>query len=257
MLPKDEQEIQRLDMQHHILKKVLKANYLAPLQKSRVSTILEVGSGTGIWMKEIAEEIPTTRVDGFDLDEPIIQLNSHCSWTRGNLLDGLPYEENSFDFVHQRLLVLGVPRAHWPQVIRELVRVTRPGGWIELVECDLRFSPSGTYTRDFISWLVQASQQRGLDISIGIQTKSLLEAAGLVSVEEQKEDIPLGDWGGHVGTLLLRDFSAAAEKTIKPLITSSLHIDPVIYDFTIKQWKRECELYHETCRFTIAYAQKR
>lgn len=62
-------------------------------------------------------------------------------------LKGLPFPDQQFDYVHQRLLVAAIPAANWPEVIHELVRVTRPGGWVELLEVGVtieRASPETT-----------------------------------------------------------------------------------------------------------------
>ena len=254
MLPKDGQEINRLDMQHYILQKSFQANFLAPIQHP--ARVLDVGSGTGRWMAEIAQHLPQTSVYGFDLDQPTFPFPKNCSFTQGNLLDGLPFANASFDFVHQRLLILGLPLDRWPSAIEEMLRVTRPGGWIELVECDLHFYPQGPYTQVFVNWLDTASQQRGIDIGIGTKTTSFLHKAGLLHVTEYKRSIPLGNWGGRIGTMLLADFSLAARQTLKPLLVKSLSLNPQEYDFTVERWIEECESYHASCDFYLVDAQK-
>src|SRR4051794_2842473 len=51
-----------------------------------------------------------------------------------NMLDGLPFEDNTFDFVYQRSLASAISEDQWKcDVIHELYRVTKPGGWIELM----------------------------------------------------------------------------------------------------------------------------
>lgn len=57
LLPKDLIEANRLDFQHFYLKHVLKSNYLAPLDKEQVRTILDVGCGTGRWVLEMARAL--------------------------------------------------------------------------------------------------------------------------------------------------------------------------------------------------------
>jgi ubiquinone/menaquinone biosynthesis C-methylase UbiE len=44
----------------------------------------------------------------------------------GNLLEGLPFPDNSFDYVHMRALVTAIPHNRWQGVIDDLARVTRP-----------------------------------------------------------------------------------------------------------------------------------
>ncbi|KAI8803287.1 hypothetical protein BJ742DRAFT_830045 [Cladochytrium replicatum] len=42
----------------------------------------------------------------------------------GNVLEKLPFGDNTFDYVHQELLAFGIPEAKWPLVISEIDRVT-------------------------------------------------------------------------------------------------------------------------------------
>ncbi len=52
MLPRDDQEINRLDFQHYRLRYALRSNYAAPIGRPR--SILDVGCGTGRWALEMA-----------------------------------------------------------------------------------------------------------------------------------------------------------------------------------------------------------
>ena len=66
--PSDDQEINRLDFQHYMLRYALRGNYAAPL--NHPATILHVGSGTGRWAYEMAALFPETRIVGTDLVAP-------------------------------------------------------------------------------------------------------------------------------------------------------------------------------------------
>src|SRR5258707_8963775 len=98
-LPKDLQEISRLDFQHYIYKNVLRGNFLAPLVDP--VAILDVAAGTGIWCKEIAQQFPLTRVVGLDLEDIKRRRCNPANYEllRGNLLERLPLRDNPFDFV--------------------------------------------------------------------------------------------------------------------------------------------------------------
>jgi SAM-dependent methyltransferase len=241
-------------MQHYVLQKAFQANFLAPIQHP--ATILDVGSGTGRWMVEVSQQFPRARLYGIDVDHPTMSFPKQCSFTQGNLLQGIPFPDGSFDFVHQRLLMLGLPLTHWPSTIDELRRVTVSGGWIELVECDLFFYPQGPATKQLMTWISTASQHRGIDIGVGKKIASFVQGSGLLNITERQIAIPLGHWGGRIGTMLLTDFSLAARETLKPFVVKTLSLDPQMYDNTVEQWIKECDSNQTSCDFTCVYAQK-
>jgi Methyltransferase domain len=129
---------------------------------------------------------------------------------RANLLAGLPFRDGLFDFVHQRLLQSGVPLESWSRVVSDLVRVTRPGGWIEPVEVENQMKAGGPATTRLLELLLQLTGSRGLDRS-GVLFRELdeyLSLAGLVEVQRRDVDVPLGDWGGRIGSLMASDLQA-------------------------------------------------
>jgi tRNA G46 methylase TrmB len=67
-MPNDEQEQERLDMQHHIYRMALDDKlFLAPVTKEQLLDVLDVGCGTGMWCIDVADENPQAQVLGIDL----------------------------------------------------------------------------------------------------------------------------------------------------------------------------------------------
>ena len=67
-MPNDESELDRLDLQHHIFTLLLNGElYLAPLKKQAIHRVLDVGTGTGLWAIEFADQFPNATVTGVDL----------------------------------------------------------------------------------------------------------------------------------------------------------------------------------------------
>jgi ubiquinone/menaquinone biosynthesis C-methylase UbiE len=97
---------------------------------SQAQTILDVGCGSGVIAKELACA-GSTAVTGLDIDPAMLafarQQKSPVTYTRGDA-HALPFRVNTFDAVvcHYLLLWLADPA----QGVREMVRVTRPGGCI-------------------------------------------------------------------------------------------------------------------------------
>ncbi len=246
LLPKDEQEIRRLDYQHFILRQVLKGNTFAPVASllRTQSHVLDVGCGTGRWGYEIAAAYPQTRVVGFDLEDIPRTMSTPLNYQfyRGNLFNGLPFAAQQFHYVHQRLLVAAIPLKKWSWVIGELRRVTCSGGWIELVEGGNTFHNAGPATKQFLAWWTAISASKGIDASKMSQMSQLLEQGNVARVQTKTETIPVGSWGGRVGNLLAQDI-LAGWPSMRPLAHSLLQVPPEQFDAVIGQLAMEWDIH--------------
>jgi SAM-dependent methyltransferase len=217
LLPRHPAEIDRLDVQHYALREHLGSNYLAPIAEPGL--VFDAGCGTGQWGFDLCAEFPGTRVVGLDLVPGKAGNPDRYAFVRGNILQGLPFRNDRFDFVHQRFLVAGVPLVAWPAVVADLARILRPGGWIELVEPRLAIEPAGPAT----ARLVDLS--RGLASGLGLDTGTVvadsiddyLRQAGLASVDRRDVTLPIGRWGGRVGELMASDARAGLTRTTEVL----------------------------------------
>ena len=67
VLPNDEREQDRLDLLHHIFKLILRGSVVAAPVHKHVQRVLDIGTGTGIWAIDFADEHPAAEVIGIDL----------------------------------------------------------------------------------------------------------------------------------------------------------------------------------------------
>ena len=210
-LPQDTEEINRLDFQHYLLRHAFRGNFAAPLRKPRA--ILDVGCGTGRWAREMAQAFPDARVAGVDIKPPPAEAlaptgeprQAHFAFTPGNVLEGLPFPDASFDYTHMRLMFLAIPADRWEHVARELVRVTRPGGWIERVEAGPE-EHGGRDMDQLLAWGTEMLRRRGIDADYGRRIGELPRLVGLAHVQKRDLTIPLGAWGERVGVMMEADF---------------------------------------------------
>ncbi|CEG84218.1 hypothetical protein RMATCC62417_18056 [Rhizopus microsporus] len=75
-------------------------------------------------------DYPNCTYHGCDIPYTIDQnpMKDQLIFKHGNVVKGLPYEYNTFDFVHMRALIAALTKEEWPIVIKEILHVTKPGG---------------------------------------------------------------------------------------------------------------------------------
>jgi ubiquinone/menaquinone biosynthesis C-methylase UbiE len=97
----------------------------------------------------MGNEFPKSHFTGIDIT-PVFPRESkpdNADFTEANVLDGLPFEDNVFDYVHIRFLITSFSTNDWKVAINEIVRVTKPGGIIEIVEEELEPRNDGPISR--------------------------------------------------------------------------------------------------------------
>jgi SAM-dependent methyltransferase len=197
-LPNDEQEQDRLDLIHHLHLLVLDGNlHLAPISKD-VQRALDIGTGTGIWAINFADEYPSAEVIGTDLSP----IQPH--WVPPNLrfeIDDAESEwayESKFEFIHLR--TMGGSIKDIPRLLRQAYDNLKPGGWIEWQEYETDVTsdddsfPENSSILQYYKILNEAAAKFGKTLNIAPTLKSSIEEAGFVNVVEKIFKAPIGPW---------------------------------------------------------------
>ncbi|CZT00760.1 related to methyltransferase [Rhynchosporium agropyri] len=199
MYPNDETEIERLDRQHAMYKHAFKGrNYFAPLSKPR--SILDIGTGTGIWAIEMGDEFPNATIHGTDLS-PIqpTEVPENVNF----FIDDATEEDwaiapASFDYIHTRLLLGCFDK--FRDVIRKGFYYTSPGGYMESQEllptpfCDDKTMPNDWPLIEWSKHIDQAGNLANRPVRIAHKLKRWYEEAGFVDVQEKIIRMPVNGW---------------------------------------------------------------
>jgi ubiquinone/menaquinone biosynthesis C-methylase UbiE len=232
------QEQNRLTFQHHALKAALSGNFLAPY--AHPMAILDVVCGNGMWTAEMGKLFPKAEITGLDIAKPSCPQSSHFQFIEGRTPLSLPFNDANFDYVHQRCLGTVLPTVHWPMVINELVRVTQPGGWVELMEYGAAYVNAGPKTMQFCLWWQAVLARRGIDLKAMDSLKPLLEHAGLTHVEQKTLSVSL--CGGRVGDVMRTNLISMIQNAKTSII--ALGIEQKVFDEVVgalpKEWQ-ECK----------------
>lgn len=103
-------------------------------------------------MSDLATEYSNSTFVGIDDDAERARIEMelpNAAFLHHNLMEGLPFPDDTFDFVHQRFFT-SVNEADWEKyILPEMIRVLKPGGWVELMEMSPLSSAGHTTNRMF------------------------------------------------------------------------------------------------------------
>jgi SAM-dependent methyltransferase len=153
--------------------------------------VLDVGAGTGAWARKLLQERGDVHLLGIDLElahverarSDTAEFAARAEFRVGDAF-ALELADASFDCVACRHVVQAVPEV--PRLLRELVRVTRPGGTLHVLAEDygmMKFFPTQLDSDEFFRRSVFAyGKAVGCDLRIGRKVPVLLAEAGCEDV---------------------------------------------------------------------------
>ncbi|RIA86561.1 S-adenosyl-L-methionine-dependent methyltransferase [Glomus cerebriforme] len=239
VFPKEIQEGYRVHSTHFALKHVCNGNYKSPLKQHLKpgSKILDVGCGLGLWCEEMANEFPDVMVYGIDIlsnFSPKIKPYN-CKFFHGNVIFGLPWVDNNFDYIWSRQLFTEIKSKNWLPLLLEMYRVLKPGGIIEFQGGDgYAFSAGPLLEKVQFNCLQAALESQDIDLRIARKLGEIVKLAGFKDINESYQSIAIGNWGGKVGEIWASDLKDSY-LTMQPWLSSYINISEDEYNRTIKE----------------------
>ncbi|CAG8565540.1 22_t:CDS:2 [Ambispora leptoticha] len=264
-LPIDDIEAERSTNSHLFHKRIWNGNFHAPIAEilktgGRNVRVLDIGCGPGAWILDMAESFPNVKFIGIDVSPtfPTENIPPNVRFVEYNILDGLPIADASMDFIFQRFIIHGINEQAYKQIIiPELIRVMKPGGWIEFTEGDNYRSEAGRVTNRLATGIVKFLRYRGINENIGGEFPQICEGTGqFCQISHDAQTIRLGRQGGEIGQIALRIIHEGMKGGRIP-IAEYLNMMPEHYDALTETMLSEAERTETTWTIHKCWAQKR
>ncbi|CAJ0884820.1 12047_t:CDS:2, partial [Entrophospora sp. SA101] len=245
-----EEELNWINDQHYFLRHMWQGNFSAPISDLLTmggAKVLYVGFDSEKWLLDTSKEYPNTKFVGIITKDfySLTDDNSDCeafsltnaTFYNMNLLDGLPFSDNEFDLVFVRMYDNPFTEQEWEQnIIKEVVRLTKRGGWLELMPTDNRVFNAGP---SFERWNEAVIESLKLKNVICEKLHMFLANTNQISSHSHQIMIrPVGSWGREFGELGVAYFKGLSAKLKSEVIG---HLDMTEEEYNVMMTKMEEE----------------
>ncbi len=138
-------ETARLLQQDRILTRSMGGIFPSDVDLTQIHDVLDIACGPGGWVVDVAFEHSDWNATGIDISQTTLNYARAMARAQGldnatfmlmNIFEPLAFPDASFDFVNARLLAGFVPTTFWPTLLKECLRITRPGGYVRITESE-------------------------------------------------------------------------------------------------------------------------
>ncbi|KAF9874167.1 UMTA protein [Colletotrichum karsti] len=209
--PNDDKHIETFDVTHHYTLMIMDDNLFeapVPVEKGNLK-ILDVGTGTGIWALDVADEFPSFEVLGTDIS-PVQPgwVPPNCSFQIDDAQQEWTFKTDFFDMIHARNLYGGID--DWQRLYDQAFTHLKPGGWFESQEFDIcagsedpkiQADPDHVFKQwarlfweagDITGRTFRQAEDKGPDEEI--MMVKCMRNAGFVNIVHKKWKVPIGGW---------------------------------------------------------------
>nr|OQO25088.1 hypothetical protein B0A51_06369 [Rachicladosporium sp. CCFEE 5018] len=268
VMPNDLGEQERMDIHYHSIRLVLdNKHWICPFKDPK--QIIDIGTGTGIWAVDVADDNPETQVLGIDLSP--IQPTAVPPNVEFQIMDcEEPWDmPERFDFVHTRLMN-GFSIKSWPYFYEQAFASLQPGGWVENQEFEVVFGcddntipPDSACVKWANLWNEGIEKFGGTGRCYPDQMKLQMEAAGFINVRIESFRMPMGTWPRRkrlrqAGELNLHGFYHGVDGLSQRVFTKALGWSVEEMEVMCAQVRNECldRRIHTYFPIYVVYGQK-
>ncbi|KAI9023701.1 hypothetical protein CLU79DRAFT_700797 [Phycomyces nitens] len=169
----------------------------------------------------MAKAYPDSTFIGADIADvfPKDDLPPNVSFSIIDISKPLPFEENSFDLINSRLIIISIQEDRWPTMLKEWHRMVKPGGLVQLMEYDHLVS---------------------VDFFVSNKLPALLRCSGFDVLEKDSRNIELKADGTELSKRIVENWIRAM-LGFKPFILPFICPEnPDLYDSLLEENVNAC-----------------
>ncbi|RIB21575.1 hypothetical protein C2G38_2176247 [Gigaspora rosea] len=176
----------------------------------RRARVLEIGCGDGTWTIDLAKEFTWSLFTAIDTHSRFDRRveNTNVTFLKADVLDD--------------------------KVANEIVRVCKPGGWIEIMNCTNQYAPKGSATTQLESVYHEYLKSKNIDLIIlNPRFEDYLRSTNkIIVIRKEEKKVTLGKGGGKVGPLLLQNIITTWEQSKKTLSELMGISEKILYPYS-------------------------
>ncbi|KAH7115685.1 S-adenosyl-L-methionine-dependent methyltransferase [Dactylonectria macrodidyma] len=268
MLPNDEKQGVALDAFHEVWLFSCEGKlYLAPIEDTQ--NVLDIGTGTGSWALDYADENPSAVVIGTDISPTLPDwISPNLSFQMDDCNDEPTFKENYFDFIHARDMAGSI--SDCDLFAKRQFQHLAPGGYLEIrVQATPFESDDESHNNDSFNWWrdfwkeVGTEPNRSLTFAEDGTMKEAMERAGFINIKTFRKKMPVGSWpkdklSKEIGKRHLHALLYDLEGLVLRAATKILgwnYEDTIVFASTVRKGLQSPE--HRLWRWaTVIYGQK-
>ncbi|RPB12153.1 S-adenosyl-L-methionine-dependent methyltransferase [Morchella conica CCBAS932] len=265
-MPNDEEEQDRMDLQHHICLLALKGRLHNSPHLENPQKILDLGTGNGIWAIDCGDLYPDAEIVGVDFS-PIQPrwVPPNVTFEVDDVEQTWTYPDNTFDMVHIRQLIGFID--DWPKIYAQAMRVLKPGGILEISDFFAFGSDDNTLPDDstIMKWCrmwIDGISKAGRQLPTSDHSKQMAKV-GFEGIQYEQIKIALGTWPKNkaqkdLGFYMRQHMIDGCDSISLAVFTRFLGMDKDDVKKLNNQFRKDLlnRSYHSYTNFYVTYGRK-
>ncbi|CAG8495877.1 18055_t:CDS:2 [Acaulospora morrowiae] len=235
----DDAQMDRMQIRHNMYRTFYDGNYKSPIEDQLTRgnfQVLDVGT-CPVWSMDMATSYPNSQFTALDIfnvypkHKPRNVTIIHC-----DILRELPFESNSFDYIHLSHLVIHLNSSQLEGIFEEIARILKPGGYLECFDTELPMYNSPPYMKNFFEEILRRLQSRNIyPLDVLKFEQYILNTEVFENIKHEKHILTMKD--EIIGKFLI-------ENVVMFVLNSHESIDPSLSDDAIQRLPADFKLYN-------------